>query len=277
MLKYLIYCLILLSTVNQTTAQGNTKSLYFPQEQLILKDCLEDPDKNSCLNLYLQRKLHSVLTEEKNIKVLSKSKKDTLAIDAKLVFSSERTIIKEESSIRIYGKKLKKRLYNEIKSLFFHLDITDIKNRKDTPHVSYHNFNYKFFISTSENQIELIKNTKKYNGGIIEKLPVFPGCNSNVNVELRNCFNNKIMQHVRNHFVYPKQALEQWLHGKVNVVFVIDPDGNISNLKIKGPHEILEKEALRIVSLLPRFEPALNNGIPVKIPYSFPITFKIGY
>jgi len=58
-------------------------------------------------------------------------------------------------------------------------------------------------------------------------------------------------------------------------MFVIAKEGSITGLKIRGPHQILENEAIRIIELLPKMEPALVNGTPVKIPFSIPITFRL--
>jgi protein TonB len=81
-------------------------------------------------------------------------------------------------------------------------------------------------------------------------------------------------EHVANHFKYPVQALDLGIQGKVFVVFVIDKDGYISNIRSRGPDKILEKEAERIIKLLPRMIPGKQRGRPVKVPYSVPIVFK---
>ena len=58
------------------------------------------------------------------------------------------------------------------------------------------------------------------------------------------------------------------------MVFVIDKDGNITNIRSRGPDKILEKEAERIVGLLPKMIPGKQRGKPVKVPYSLPIHFR---
>ena len=71
--------------------------------------------------------------------------------------------------------------------------------------------------------------------------------------------------------------MEDNIQGRVSVLFVIDKDGSITNVQAKGPKggELLEKEALRVISKLPKFKPGMQRGKPVKVKYSQPITFKL--
>jgi len=109
---------------------------------------------------------------------------------------------------------------------------------------------------------------------VIEDIPVFPGCEKGTKSEKKACFQLKMEEHVANHFKYPVQALDLGIQGKVFVVFVIDKDGYISNIRSRGPDKILEKEAERIIKLLPKMIPGKQRGRPVKVPYSVPIVFK---
>jgi len=108
---------------------------------------------------------------------------------------------------------------------------------------------------------------------VVEQVPIFPGCSGN-NTELITCFKEKITQHIRKHFEYPKMAIESNKQGKVYVMFVVDKKGNIDNVRSRGPYKILENEAQRIISLLPKMKPAKQRNNPVKVSYSIPITFK---
>lgn len=109
---------------------------------------------------------------------------------------------------------------------------------------------------------------------VIEKVPIFPGCKGATNEELKECFQAKIQEHVIKNFQYPDQAQEMALGGKVFVLFAIDKEGNITDIKSRGPDKILEKESERIISLLPKMIPGKQRGRPVKVPYSIPIYFK---
>lgn len=108
---------------------------------------------------------------------------------------------------------------------------------------------------------------------IVEEVPVFPGCESNL--DQSDCFIQKMQEHIRNNFNYPEEAQNIGIQGKVNLMFVIDEKGNVTNLKMRGPHEILETEAKRIISLLPKMAPGKHKGEIVKVPFSMPIAFKL--
>ena len=110
---------------------------------------------------------------------------------------------------------------------------------------------------------------------VIEDIPVFPGCEQGTKKEKRACFQQKIQEHVAKKFKYPEVALEMGIEGKVYVQFVIDTDGRISQIRTRGPDKLLEAEAERIISTLPRMVPGKQRGRAVKVPYSIPIGFKL--
>lgn len=108
---------------------------------------------------------------------------------------------------------------------------------------------------------------------IIEDAPIFPGCENAK--DKRACFQQKIIKHVRKTFRYPQQAVELRLQGRVTTQFIIDKQGNIIDLKLHGPDELLKKEAARIVSKLPQMSPGKQNGKAVKVAFTLPITFQL--
>jgi len=76
---------------------------------------------------------------------------------------------------------------------------------------------------------------------------------------------------------YTKQAARMGIEGKVFVQFVIDKDGSITNAQIvKGIGAGLDKEALRVVNLAPKWQPGKNRGKPVKVKMIIPIHFVLG-
>ncbi len=108
---------------------------------------------------------------------------------------------------------------------------------------------------------------------VIEDVPVFPGCENAK--DKRTCFNQKIQEHIRKNFRYPEIAQEMGIQGRVNVMFTIQKDGSIGNIRYRGPDKNLEAEALRIIEKLPRMTPGKQRGRPVRVPFSIPITFKL--
>lgn len=108
---------------------------------------------------------------------------------------------------------------------------------------------------------------------VIEDVPVFPGCESES--DKRACFNRMIQKHISKNFRYPEIAQEMGIQGRVNVMFVIQKDGSIGGVRMRGPDKNLEKEAERIIDKLPKMTPGKQRGRAVRVPFSIPITFKL--
>ncbi len=74
---------------------------------------------------------------------------------------------------------------------------------------------------------------------------------------------------------YPRQAQRNHTEGKVFVEFIIDQQGNVSDLKIiKGIGDGCDEEAMRVL-LLTRWQPGKQRGVPVKVRMTLPLTFKL--
>ena len=110
---------------------------------------------------------------------------------------------------------------------------------------------------------------------IIEDVPLFPGCERVAKSKRRDCFQEKMNNHIRRNFRYPKIAQEMGIQGMVFVLFTIGSDGSIINIRTRGPDKNLEREAKRIISLLPKMTPGTQKGRPVRVPFSIPIDFKL--
>ena len=86
-----------------------------------------------------------------------------------------------------------------------------------------------------------------------------------------------LLDFLRQNVNYPEQAKKDSIEGRVVVGFVIDTDGSITDPKIvRSVHPLLDAEALRVVKLMPKWEPGSENGTHVKVKYNLPISFKIG-
>lgn len=108
----------------------------------------------------------------------------------------------------------------------------------------------------------------------VSETPVFPGCDNLSKEERDICFKEKIMKHIQKNLKYPENALENNHHGRVNVQFIIEKDGSISIANLRGPFESLNKEASRVIQLLPKMKPGAQSNKPVKVSYVVPILFK---
>ena len=114
---------------------------------------------------------------------------------------------------------------------------------------------------------------------VIEDIPLFPGCETVPKAKRLDCFNEQMAKHIKKHFNYPAKAAEDNIQGRVSVQFVIDKQGNVTDIQMRGPQtrggDLLEKEAQRIISKLPKFTPGKQRGKPVKVKYGLPINFKL--
>ena len=98
----------------------------------------------------------------------------------------------------------------------------------------------------------------------LDKLPDFPGGDV------------ARMQFLRSNLEFPESAVEIGISGTVYIQFVVEPDGRITNIKaVRGPGGGLNQEALRVAQLMPKWEPGLKNGKPVRVLFTMPITFVL--
>ncbi|SDQ26532.1 energy transducer TonB [Flagellimonas zhangzhouensis] len=128
-------------------------------------------------------------------------------------------------------------------------------------------------VEIEEVEVEEVEEDITVPFAVIEDVPVFPGCEGES--DKKACFQEMMMKHIRKNFRYPEIAQEMGVQGRVSVVFVIQKDGSIGNIRMRGPDKNLEAEALRIIEKLPKMTPGKQRGRPVKVPFSIPITFKL--
>ena len=111
---------------------------------------------------------------------------------------------------------------------------------------------------------------------LIENVPVFPGCEGEETEEgKRACFQKMMNKHINKNFRYPEVAQEMGIEGRVSVMFVIQKDGSIGSVQLRGPDQSLEAEARRIIEKLPRMTPGKQRNTAVRVPFSIPINFRL--
>ncbi|MCC7520757.1 MAG: energy transducer TonB [Flavobacteriaceae bacterium] len=109
----------------------------------------------------------------------------------------------------------------------------------------------------------------------VEIVPAFPGCKGS-NEELKKCFSQKVNDLVNDKFdVSVSEGLELSGRQRISVQFVVDQVGNIVDVKVRAPHKRLEKEAQRVIELLPQMTPGQQQKNPVRVKYNLPIVFDI--
>ena len=98
-------------------------------------------------------------------------------------------------------------------------------------------------------------------------------------VDVRPTFSGgdeKLMEWISQHIVYPPGCYESHIQGRVVIRFMIKADGSVGKTEIiRGVYPELDKEALRVVKSLPKFNPAILNGKAVDYWFTLPITFKL--
>ena len=99
---------------------------------------------------------------------------------------------------------------------------------------------------------------------VVEQMPQFPGGPA------------ALMQFLSSNVKYPKEAFEQGIQGRVIANFVVEKDGSITEAKIvKSVSPELDAEALRVIGSMPNWMPGMQNGEPVRVKYTVPITFRL--
>ena len=100
---------------------------------------------------------------------------------------------------------------------------------------------------------------------LIEKKPTFMGGDY-----------NEFSKWVYSKLEYPELAAKNGIQGKVILQFIIDTKGNVTDITVlRAEDPLLAKEALRVVSMSPKWEPGLQREKPTKVIFTFPITFRL--
>jgi len=87
---------------------------------------------------------------------------------------------------------------------------------------------------------------------------------------------NEFSRWVNSRLEYPEIAKENGVQGRVTLQFTVNADGSVSNIKVlRGVDPSLDKEAVRVVSLSPKWEPGRQRDRAVKVTYTFPVIFQL--
>ena len=84
------------------------------------------------------------------------------------------------------------------------------------------------------------------------------------------------MKWLANNVKYPEEAIQNKKEGRVIVQFVVDKDGSIMDAKVvRSIDPLLDKEALRVINLMPKWKPGKNQGEAVRVRYTMPVMFRL--
>lgn len=99
---------------------------------------------------------------------------------------------------------------------------------------------------------------------VVGQMPEFPGGPK------------ALMTYFATHVVYPQDAEEQGLQGRVVVTFIVNEDGSVSDAKVmRSISPSLDAEALRLVDEMPKWEPGVQSGKKVRVKFTVPISFRL--
>lgn len=106
-------------------------------------------------------------------------------------------------------------------------------------------------------------NDPVYNMSMVDQQPQFPGGAS------------EMYKWLGNNIKYPEEAKKEGVRGKVIVDFVITKTGKTDKVRVvRGRHPALDEEAVRVIKAMPAWTPGKQNGRPVNVSYTLPITFR---
>ena len=107
-----------------------------------------------------------------------------------------------------------------------------------------------------------VEETKVFD--VVEQMPSFKGGDA------------ALMEWLNKNIKYPVVAEENGIQGRVVATFVVERDGSITDVKIvKSVDPSLDKEAVRVLKSMPKWIPGRQNGQPVRVKYTVPVTFRL--
>ena len=113
---------------------------------------------------------------------------------------------------------------------------------------------------SAKTSLPVNENTKE----LIHTMPEFPGGE------------DAFFKFIQTNLKYPYEAKKAQIEGRVYVEFMVEKDGSVTNVKAaKSPNELLSMEAVRVITMLPKYKPGTQNGIPVRIQLTIPIQFAL--
>jgi protein TonB len=111
-------------------------------------------------------------------------------------------------------------------------------------------------VTTSENNTQIFT--------AVEQEPSFPGGMEQ--------FYRFLQTNIR----YPAKAFENNVQGKVFLTFVVEKDGSLTDIKVvRGIGSGCDEEARRVFTISPKWKPGIQNGRPVRVQYTMPVSFSL--
>jgi TonB family protein len=115
-----------------------------------------------------------------------------------------------------------------------------------------------------EDKITTLEKEKKDNDFfvVVDEMPSFPGGQ------------DALFSYIRRALIYPVEAAENGIEGRVTTQFIVEKDGSVSDVKvIRGVDPSCDKEAIRVIKGMPKWTPGKQQGVTVRVAYVLPIIF----
>jgi len=124
--------------------------------------------------------------------------------------------------------------------------------------------------------VEEFNPNKPISWHLAEVKPNFVGAPKDLtNKEIKDYFNKRMSDFVIEHFNITQGDIGLKGRQRIHTKFTIDKDGSVKDILVRAPHPSFEKEAIRVIKLLPQFTPGSYDGNNVAITYNLPIIFNI--
>ena len=100
--------------------------------------------------------------------------------------------------------------------------------------------------------------------GAVEVMPEYPGGTT------------AMFDFIQKNLKYPESAKDKGLEGRVFIGFVVEKDGSLSSFQVlRGVCDEIDAEAVRVLKMMPKWKPGMNNGEPVRVQYTMPFKFQL--
>ena len=98
---------------------------------------------------------------------------------------------------------------------------------------------------------------------VVDEMPSFPGGQS------------ALFDFMAKNIKYPEVAEDNGIQGRVLVTFIVKKDGSLSDVRVaKSVDPSLDKEAVRIIKSMPKWNPGTHKGMYVNVKFTLPVTFR---
>ena len=111
---------------------------------------------------------------------------------------------------------------------------------------------------------QMVSDDSEVYTGAVEVMPEYPGGTT------------AMFEFIQKNVKYPESAKDKGLEGKVYVQFVVEKDGSLSSFQVlRGVSDEIDAEAIRVLKMMPKWKPGMQDGKPVRVQFTMPFNFKL--